>query len=239
MRNKLNSKKIKAWIYNNEVFERDACKIEPSRKLVPEWYKDIPRYVTDNTLKIDSNGFTNIGLKGCSPFLDSLNLGYMLTLHCDILVEIVDGVQKLSWTSGTPPLQARPMVLVKDMPCVPGYGNYTQAWNFRHGILLPKGYSLLVTQPLNHFELNTFTTSGVVDADGGMAAGGIPFSIKNNFEGVIKTGTPIMQLIPFKRDNWELENYKQKAPKNAPIWSARNSLYGWYKQNVWKKKSFE
>lgn len=239
MRNKIKDKKIKTWIYKNEVFEGDVCKIEPSRKFIPDWYKDLSRYVTDSTLKIDSKGFTNIGLKGCSPFLDSLSLGYMVTLHCDILVEIVDNVQKLSWTSETKPLQPRPSILVKDIPSIPGYGDYTQAWNFRHGVLLPKGYSILVTQPLNHFELNTFTTSGVVDADGGMASGGIPFSIKNNFEGIIKAGTPIMQIIPFKRDNWKLEYSKHEAPKNAPIWSPRNSLSGWYKQNIWKKKSFE
>jgi len=239
MRNKIDTKKIKAWIYKNDVFDGDLCKIEPSKKFVPTWYKNISKYVDDSVLRIDSKGFTNIGLKGCFPFLDSLNLGYMLTVHCDILVEMVDGVQKLSWTSDTPPIQPRPMAIVKDIPSVPGYGNFTQAWYFRHGVLLPKGYSMLITQPLNHFELNTFTTSGVVDADGGMAAGGIPFSVKDNFEGVIKAGTPIMQLIPFKRDNWKLEYSKEKEPKNVPVWSPRNSLSGWYKQNVWKKKSFE
>jgi hypothetical protein len=239
MRNKISAKTIKVWIYKNQVPDGDLCKIEPSRKFVPAWYKNISKYVGDNVLRIDNQGFTNVGLKGCFPFLDSLNLGYMLTLHCDILVEIVDGSQKISWSSDTPPLQPRPMEIVKEIPSVPGYGNYTQAWNFRHGVLLPKGYSMLITQPLNHFELNTFTTSGVVDADGGMAAGGIPFSIKNDFEGVIKTGTPIMQLIPFKRDDWKLEYSKEKEPKGIPLWSPRNSLYGWYKQNVWKKKSFE
>ena len=30
-----------------------------------------------------------------------------------------------------------------------------------------------------------------------------PFLLKKNFEGLIKQGTPIIQVIPFKRESWK------------------------------------
>lgn len=239
MKNKNNLKKMQVWVYESGIEEYNCPDISPAKNFVPEWYKNIPRF-RDNAKKIEiyDNGASNIGLKSCIPFLDSLNFGYMVTSHCDILVEGVGEEKKLSWTSTAPPLESRPISVVGSIPSLPGYGAFTQAWKFRLGLLVPKGYSLLFTQPLNHTELNTYTTSGVVDADGGMSSGGLPFSIRDEFEGVIKRGTPIVQIIPFKRDNWELEKLDSK-PNYFKLWSPRNSLSGWYKQNIWKKKTFE
>jgi hypothetical protein len=239
VKNKVNLKKIKSWVSDSSIDECDSPGIHPAKNFIPDWYKDMPRF-NDNSkkIKIYDNGSSNVGLKFCIPFLDSINIGYMVTLHCDILVEGIGKDKRVSWTSGTSPIDGRPIETVGSIPSPPGYGNFTQAWKFRHGLLLPKGYSLLFTQPLNHTELNTYTTSGVVDADGGMSSGGIPFAIREDFEGIIKKGTPIVQIIPFKRDNWILEKLSKK-PKSFILWSPRNSIYGWYKQNIWKKKSFQ
>ena len=67
------------------------------------------------------------------------------------------------------------------------------------------GYSLLVTHPLNRFDLPFVSLSGIVDADITMTHGRIPFFIKKGFSGVIEAGTPILQVLPFKRDDWEME----------------------------------
>jgi len=36
--------------------------------------------------------------------------------------------------------------------------------------------------------------------------------MKNNFEGLIPKGTPVIQVIPFKRDNWKSNIYDKVSP---------------------------
>jgi hypothetical protein len=64
--------------------------------------------------------------------------------------------------------------------------------------------------------------------------------LENDFEGVIEKGTPIAQIIPFKRDSWNaefdfLENgeYKKIEDKNF-----NSTIVGHYLKNAWSKKEF-
>ena len=48
--------------------------------------------------------------------------------------------------------------------------------------------------------------SGVVDTDTYQVPVAFPFVLKEpNFEGMIPAGTPIAQVIPFKRESWKME----------------------------------
>jgi hypothetical protein len=53
---------------------------------------------------------------------------------------------------------------------------------------------------------------------------------------VIKAGTPIVQLIPFKRDAWESKIVENPFPGGD--FRARHRIVGWYKDVIWKKKEF-
>jgi hypothetical protein len=46
---------------------------------------------------------------------------------------------------------------------------------------------------------------GVVDTDSFVTDGHFSFLVKKDFKGVIKRGTPLVQLIPFKREPWQME----------------------------------
>jgi hypothetical protein len=112
-------------------------------------------------------------------------------------------------------------------------------WQTMVALNLPKGYSCIITHPLNRHDLPFISLSGIVDADSMLNEGSIPFYIKEDFEGLIKTGTPILQVIPFKREGWKLEEKKgllEKATVNGI--RSLNYSYGWYKKYVWKKKEF-
>ena len=58
---------------------------------------------------------------------------------------------------------------------------------------------------MNRFDLPFYTMSGIVESD----IWGLPvftaFFLQKDFIGVIPKGTPIFQIIPFKRDDWERE----------------------------------
>jgi hypothetical protein len=79
------------------------------------------------------------------------------------------------------------------------------AWSALFGIGTDKADSVLVTHPLNRYDLPFVTTSGIIDSGYNNKAGNIPFFIKEGFSGIIPKGTPIAQVIPFKRDKWKME----------------------------------
>jgi len=210
----------------------------PAKDEIPQWYKSLNRFLgPEGKMLLGENGNANVGLKTCASFLDSLTSGYMVNLHCDIHVEQVDGQMSMVWSSKEHPLTPRGKDLSDQLPKISGYGDFTQAWEIKYGFRVPKGYSVFVTQPFNRFDLPTFATSGVVDADSTIGPGGIPFAVKNNFSGIIKAGTPILQIFPFKREDWNHSIIKQPYEQSYNI-KARNKLWGWYKENIWKKKSY-
>ena len=84
------------------------------------------------------------------------------------------------------------------------------------------------------------TLSAVVDSDSILTAGNIPFHIKQDFTGIIKKGTPIFQILPFKRDNWESIENKEIIKIGSLNQNRVNSvLSGCYKQNQWKVKKYQ
>ena len=98
---------------------------------------------------------------------------------------------------------------------------------------------MLLSHPFNRFDLPFTTLSGIIDADGILARGNIPFFIKEGFEGIVKQGTPIFQIIPFKRENWNVENdirLKDRGKRNISL--ASRVIRGWYKDNIWHKKEY-
>jgi hypothetical protein len=209
-----------------------------SKSKIPDWYRSLPRFLDGNKLKVKYSGETNNGIKSCSSFFDAMAFGYMITTFCDINIEIAeDGNHFAYWSSTLAPLSPRPYEVYSQLPNPPGFGPFNLAIELTHGFVVPKGYSVIVTQPFNHYELNTFLSTGIIDADTPIQPGGIPFAVREGFEGTIPAGTPIAQIIPFKRDNWKSEIIEDMFRNNSGS-IPRNYFTGWYKKKVWKKKEF-
>ena len=61
-----------------------------------------------------------------------------------------------------------------------------------------------------------------------------------HFSGILHAGTPIAQVIPFKRENWKLEEDKELFFESDIVGKkARNVLSGFYKNNYWHKKNYD
>ena len=231
-------KEIKFWAISDDI--GSLCPPPyPAKNSIPEWYRKMDKFIgNNNKLEVYDNGAPNVSLKGCMSFLDTLVSGYIITLHCDILVkQNEDKTYSMSWSSVEKPLSPRALDLVKEIPLVPGFGAFLQAWELKYSMILPKGYTALITQPLNRYDLPFYASSGFLDADSPVGPGGIPFAIKDGFEGIIPAGTPILQIIPMKRESWKMSIAKAPFPQ---LWNAspRNKLFGWYKNEIWKKKDF-
>lgn len=230
---KNNKKNIKSFVPDVEFIDG----LKPAKQFIPDWYRESERFVGGD-LKI-INGAANHGLKLCMPFLDSMTSGYIFTLWTDVFVEQTELGTKLQWRSGPDPIEKRPKINSK-LPTPHGHEDSHYAWRTILQFSTPKGYSALMTHPFNRFDLPFTTLSGIVDSDMSVGRGNLPFFLKKDFEGIIPVGTPILQIIPFKREGWQVKNDSkiyEDARKNE-LDTMRHS-FGWYKNFKWNRKSYE
>jgi hypothetical protein len=210
--------------------------LSSAKSHIPTWYKNMPADET-NFKKLPPNN----SVKSCVPFIDSLTSGYMLELQSAIAVELVNGNPSITWADGSLTyVKARDKNAAPLLPTPTGYFDGHFVWETATSFLLPNGYTILMTHPFNRFDLPFLTVTGVIDADSVMGPGNMPFFIKEGFEGLIPAGTPIAQILPFKRENWKskeekglftLGSYERKR--------AVNTVRNYYRKNSWKKKSYE
>jgi hypothetical protein len=212
--------------------------LSEAKNFIPEWYKKIPPFTAPKAQI--ANYKSNVTLKQCIPFLDSLTNGFMITTQMDIQVTIMgDGEPSLTWMNSPDPLILRDINANK-MPNPKGTHNTHFAWILPCYLKTPKGYSMFFTHPLNRFDLPFFTLSGIIDGDKGITNGIAPFFLHKDFEGIIPKGTPIAQIIPFKKENWVArKEIKIKELGDKENFKARSVVRGYYKANVWIKSMFE
>lgn len=214
-------------------------------KNVPEWYKSLSKFDKSNddiTLGVKNNIGADgamVATKMCMPFFDALTGGYHYVLEDDVHVDLdKNGKPILSWDGDVMMVDKRPTI---ELPvpdnCHPIHYGWRMNWYYE----TPPGYSVLITHPMNRYDLPFYTMSGIVESD----IWGLPvftaFFLKRNFIGTIKKGTPIFQILPFKRENWELEVLETEEELDRHELMAENRrsrLYGYYKQTAWRRKIF-
>ena len=113
-------------------------------------------------------------------------------------------------------------------------------WDMRWGTKLPDGWSLLITHPLNRFDLPFFTMSAIQDSDRWFSGNVVSFFLRKDFEGTIPKGTPIMSMVPIKRAEWQKEI--DMSLHDEGLWDVerkRNYIYGFYKVHRWIRKKYK
>lgn len=231
----------KKRILKHAVSDPSFPTIASSKSFVPSWYKDQPRF-PDNLKEIKKLPHP-LTFKMCSAFGDSFISGYTIPLPVDIAVEKTENGPIISWSSQADPsgfLSVRDKALSENLPTPTGFYDVHFVWLTKHCLKIPKGYSVLITHPFNRYELPFLTLTGIVDGEYTMPKGNVPVFFKEGFEGIIPAGTPIMQILPFKTENWTSEE-DSLIIKEADINDKKsiNLAYGWYKKNIWKRKMYE
>lgn len=218
----------------------------PLKNVMPQWYKDAETFFTLKNHEVSLESGTeekHPGLKTCAPFLDSLINGYAMLTPFDIYVKKTeDGSLDLKWNA--PPgweefVAERPKETGATIPRPAGHHPNHLVWASHWGIKSPKGYSLILTHPLNRFDLPFTTTSGIVDSDKFFGNGNVPFFIKEDFVGVIPKGTPFMQIIPIKRNSWKMITSKGMKDQMYIQGLVAREKETKYKRKLWVRKDFK
>jgi hypothetical protein len=233
-------KKI-TFVPTNEKAQLLVPRPQPAKKYVPEWYKNIPGY-NHKTIKIDDHGFPMGNVKNCIPFLDTLISGYIQETWTDIHIGLKGDDINYHFASNTGPQPMLHRGSDVSLPIGDDYYEIEFVWNQVWIPKLPKGYSYLFTHPLNRTDLPFTTVSAIVDSDKLQYSsdGRVPFYIKKNFSGIIPVGTPMYQMIPFKRDKWKsyFEDFdKDKVAKG--IHFLRQRFLGSYREYLWTRKEYD
>jgi hypothetical protein len=228
----------------------------PIKLNIPEWYKKLEHNVLNKTIK------------GCMPFLDTLTSGYLLKMPQDFYVRhnvdnknekgeiFKDSFQTFGLHDMSQILNAKTINLnsgfdnhtlkqVEGSPFVEKNKNLPfykiiNPWKIK----TPKGYSCLFVSPLNNSDDRFSIISGIVDTDTFLNEINFPIVINGDkypvLETIIKKGTPYVQIIPFKRDNWKMitKPRKQKEIQNSRLFYGLK-LLNIYKDKYWNKKSWK
>ena len=187
------------------------------------------------------NKQTNLTVKKCVPFLDALGAGYFIPSPADIAVRQLPDSPRLTWLSEFDVISYHDLEQIKGIEIPDGYDKQPFKWMNPWVVKTPKGYSSLFIHPINRTDLPFFSFAGIVDTDEFPLPVNFPFLMKKDFTGVIEAGTPMIQVIPFKRDDWNskvlLENDISEYNKNLFDFSSKVKHY--YRNKWWKRKNYK
>jgi hypothetical protein len=212
----------------------------PSNAVLPEWYKKTHPYLND---KKHPHGMT---IKRCIPVFDAITSGYTILLHADIFVsfEYQDNqkTQVTQWSNliNFPFIQSHVFEQFSNYPEAEK-GVAAKKFINPFAVFTPAGYSCLFTQPMHQDKSPIKMFEGVVDTDKEHIVN-FPFVyVDPNFEGVIPAGTPIAQIIPFKRESWKLEidNKKDLESYEKHKRKLGANIFAQYRDFFWTRKEYK
>jgi hypothetical protein len=230
----------------NDDVESFVPEPTPGSKNLPQWYKDTPGSI-DSGEMMAQTGQPASTVKKCMPIFDAITAGYTLRLPMDVFVDATG--EKLTWQI--------PLAMSKfkgDMFASHErrqYEKYPYGEKWHQDLLrimpfwmvkTPKGYSTLIMQPLHGDTSPLFAVAGLVDTDGFATDGHFSFWVEKGFKGVIPQGTPIAQVIPFKREDWQMKIESYEATKKDIIpqrHSLRSTFSNGYKNKFRSRKEYK
>ncbi len=202
----------------------------PAKTYIPDWFRKLPAIDPE----VESRTNTGLTVKRCMPFLDAMRTGWIIPLAATVRLEISEGGTRVdaAWDFDRTLVSNHGMHQVKGNPMGPRppckFHNY---WT----ITTPPGWSCLFVNPLNRPNGLFEVVSGVVDTDTYRSQIHFPFfSTGDDGLHVIEKGSPIVQVIPFRREDSELPveiraESAAEAGTRTKILRNTTASQGWYR----------
>jgi len=225
---------------NQEILEL-AEKPYPAIQNLPEWFKKSKRYIHTHR-DIDQYNDPNSTVKKCMPVVDMIGAGYHIPLHSDIWIEN-GGEDHLSFKWSWDQIEVVSFQTPEQhdgYPVPSGFYKSVFKWINPWILRTPPGWSTLFMHPQHHEELPFRCLSALVDTDKHPSPVNFPFFVRKGFDGLIEKGTPMIQAIPFKRENFEASFSTDKDGLFKRMWNkAHTVFFERYQKHFWTPKSFK
>lgn len=236
-------------IYFEELFDELGCpKPEPAIKSMPKWFKDMPRfYNVDPNRDVPVREFGSI--RDCPAVNDAVSFGYTLYLPADVFIDATqDEVRFNTGTFGNGSrieeagfhfVTTHDPIQTSEYQSMFDFHSQTLKWQTYWGVKTDEGYSTLFMHPVHRNDLPFYSVTAIVDTDKFPTRDPYAFFIKKGFKGIIHRGTPVLQVFPFKREDWQMnivepdgKSYHINQQKIGSVFSQP------YKKLFWQRKKF-
>jgi hypothetical protein len=232
------------FIPRSRIYRKVFPKPEPvqSANNLPDWWKKQPGYV--DGLSRDKGEYA-LTVKKCQAVFDAMTFGYYLKIPMDIFIDATG--DKVVFKLSTPELDGQLLThhikeQILHYPVPDGYHDDVIRIHPMWIAETPPGFSCLFIQPMHSDNSPLFAIPGVIDTDRYPSDGYLSFFVKKGFSGLIKQGTPMVQVIPFQRNDWEA-NYLEDENSDDIIkvitTSVRTVFENAYRVKFWSKKTFK
>lgn len=219
----------------------------PAGKSLPDWYKGLDSYIENDPTPVA--GSQRITAKKCFAIFDILSSGYLFKLPFDLYIDTTESKQifdvpKFARGIGTTPIiSSHEMSQIGDYPVdLEKHINFLFRINLVWLMKTDPGYSTLFLPVQHGNDSPLFAVSAIIDTDTFASDGLFSFFVKKDFKGIVKKGTPIVQAIPFKRDDFVSEivlDQKQLDDVTKQRSVIRSVFNSGYKKNFWSRKKYE
>jgi len=211
----------------------------PARKLMPNWFKKLPQHINKE------KKLNNSTVKRCAPFIDAMAVGWIIPLAADVDIQTNENASGVTYNSNfyrnIIENHGMEQITTNEAPNPTGQKPPLKFLNW-WAIRVPKDYSVLFIPPINRPETRFTCFSGFVECDKYFQFINFPFVFNEpNFTGIIKAGTPLMQVIPIPRSGL-LKNFNVRGFEDQDYQDLDRSIRrkdareSYYRDYLWSRK---
>jgi len=198
----LKRKYIDVFCYTNNINAYEYLPIRQAREFIPQWWKDIPNTVYDETSDYHTRGFTKTTMKRCPGIIEYYKKGFMIPLWSDVEIIVDSNINEVGWSTATADKSS-----VEQHPDFQR-GNFLSSGNWFHNKLISP-WMIETREPLDFLFLQPHWNLDELNSDIVIPNGYTSFYKDNHSTHIqmfinrstnrvinIDAGTPILHLVP-------------------------------------------
>lgn len=195
----------------------DKSKPRESKYFYPEWWKKIPSKMGDGVIPHTRT------VKMCPSFADIYNEGFVIVAPCDIVLRYHEQSQLWEWETSMSQIKIEVHGNNQFVNWVDGNVKSIFKLPLPYAVFLPKGYNLRQVPLIYNYNPDWHVAYGVYRADQVPELTIQIMYTSDKKEILIKQGTPLCQMIPYKREKFTYSFVKLKEIHMRKIKA------GWYR----------